>query len=123
MRSPGAVNLNSMFAIDQGSEAKLLNYSTTKCAIMILVKALVKQMISKGIRVNGVAPGPFWTPFQVSGGDSITEFVSFGSVTPIGRTGQPAGLAPIYVRVGIARCQLYTRPDLLRHAPEICDVD
>jgi NAD(P)-dependent dehydrogenase (short-subunit alcohol dehydrogenase family) len=78
-------------------EPDLLDYSMTKGAIMIFVKALAKQMISKGIRVNGVAPGPFWTPLQVSGGDSLTKLVAFGSSTPIGRPGQPAELAPIYV--------------------------
>jgi NAD(P)-dependent dehydrogenase (short-subunit alcohol dehydrogenase family) len=78
-------------------EPDLLDYSMTKGAIMIFVKALAKQMISKGIRVNGVAPGPFWTPLQVSGGDSQTKLVAFGSETPVGRPGQPAELASIYV--------------------------
>jgi NAD(P)-dependent dehydrogenase (short-subunit alcohol dehydrogenase family) len=49
------------------------------------------------MRVNGVAPGPFWTPLQVSGGDSLTQLVSFGNLTPIGRPWQPAVIAPIYV--------------------------
>jgi len=89
-------------------EPDLLDYSMTKGAIMIFVKALAKQMISKGIRVNGVAPGPFWTPLQVSGGDSQTKLVAFGSETPIGRPGQPAELAPIYVLLASAEASYVT---------------
>ena len=69
----------------------------TKGAIMIFVKALAKQMIKKGIRVNGVAPGPFWTPLQICGGDPQSKVVTFGSTVPMGRPGEPAELAPIYV--------------------------
>ena len=94
---PGAAIVCTTSVNAYNPEPDLLDYSMTKGAIMIFVKALAKQMISKGIRVNGVAPGPFWTPLQVSGGDSLTKLVAFGSSTPIGRPGQPAELAPIYV--------------------------
>jgi NAD(P)-dependent dehydrogenase (short-subunit alcohol dehydrogenase family) len=94
---PGAAIICTISVNAYNPEPDLLDYSMTKGAIMIFVKALAKQMISKRIRVNGVAPGPFWTPLQVSGGDSQTKLVAFGSETPIGRPGQPAELAPIDV--------------------------
>ena len=89
-------------------EPDLLDYSMTKGAIMVFVKALAKQMIAKGIRVNGVAPGPFWTPLQVSGGDSMTKEVSFGESVPMGRPGQPVELAPIYVLLGSSQASYIT---------------
>jgi NAD(P)-dependent dehydrogenase (short-subunit alcohol dehydrogenase family) len=94
---PGAAVICTTSVNAYNPEPDLLDYSMTKGAIAIFVKALAKQMIAKGIRVNGVAPGPFWSPLQVSGGDSQTKLVAFGGETPIGRPGQPAELAPIYV--------------------------
>jgi NAD(P)-dependent dehydrogenase (short-subunit alcohol dehydrogenase family) len=64
---------------------------------MNYVKSLAKQLASKGIRVNGVAPGPVWTPLQVSGGSSQEKLKQFGGKAPMGRPGQPAELAGIYV--------------------------
>ena len=58
---------------------------------------LAKQLGPKGIRVNGVAPGPIWTPLQVSGGATQEKLKSFGGKTAMGRPGQPAELAAIYV--------------------------
>jgi hypothetical protein len=75
----------------------ILDYAMTKGAIAIFIKGLSKQLISKGIRVNGVAPGPIWTPLQPSGGQSPDKLVTFGANTPFGRPGQPAELAPTYV--------------------------
>ena len=89
-------------------EPDLLDYSMTKGAIVIFVKALAKQMIAEGIRVNGVAPGPFWTPLQVSGGDSLTKEVAFGSSTPMGRPSQPAALAPNYVLLASTQASYIT---------------
>jgi NAD(P)-dependent dehydrogenase (short-subunit alcohol dehydrogenase family) len=66
---------------------------------MNFVKSLAKQLGPKGIRVNGVAPGPIWTPLQVSGGASMQKLEKFGSMTPLGRAGQPAELAGIYVQL------------------------
>jgi NAD(P)-dependent dehydrogenase (short-subunit alcohol dehydrogenase family) len=105
---PGAAIVCTTSVNAYNPEADLLDYSMTKGAIMIFVKALAKQMISKGIRVNGVAPGPFWTPLQVSGGDSLTKLVAFGSETPIGRPGQPAELAPIYVLLASSEASYVT---------------
>ncbi len=77
----------------------LYDYAQTKAATMNYVKSLAKQLGPKGIRVNGVAPGPVWTPLQVSGGASQAKLVKFGSMTPLGRAGQPAELAGIYVQL------------------------
>ncbi len=75
----------------------LYDYAQTKAATMNFVKSLAKQLAPKGIRVNGVAPGPVWTPLQVSGGASAEKQKSFGGKTPFGRPGMPAELAGIYV--------------------------
>ena len=64
---------------------------------MIFTKGLAKQLAPQGIRVNAVAPGPIWTPLQPSGGQMPEKLVKFGADTPMGRPGQPAELAPIYV--------------------------
>src|ERR1700723_3370680 len=74
----------------------LYDYAQTKAATMNFVKSLAKQLAKKGIRVNGVAPGPVWTPLQVSGGASQEKLKKFGGQTPFGRPGQPAELAGIY---------------------------
>jgi NAD(P)-dependent dehydrogenase (short-subunit alcohol dehydrogenase family) len=77
----------------------LYDYAQTKAATMNYVKSLAKQLGPKGIRVNGVAPGPIWTPLQVSGGATQTKLKKFGGATPLGRPGQPAELASIYVQL------------------------
>lgn len=80
----------------QPSES-LLDYAPTKSAIVAFSKALSKQILPKGIRVNVVAPGPVWTPLQTSGGQPQDKIVEFGSEVPMKRPGQPAECAPIYV--------------------------
>ena len=77
----------------------LYDYAQTKAATMNYVKSLAKQLASKGIRVNAVAPGPIWTPLQVSGGATVEKLEKFGSQAPLGRPGQPAELASIYVQL------------------------
>jgi NAD(P)-dependent dehydrogenase (short-subunit alcohol dehydrogenase family) len=77
----------------------LYDYAQTKAATMNYVKSLAKQLGVKGIRVNGVAPGPIWTPLQISGGASEQKYENFGSTTVLGRPGQPAELASIYVQL------------------------
>lgn len=78
---------------------ELYDYAQTKAATMNYVKSLAKQLGPKGIRVNGVAPGPIWTPLQVCGGASMEKLRKFGGQTPLGRPGQPAELASIYVQL------------------------
>lgn len=77
----------------------LFDYAQTKAATMNFVKSLAKQLGPKGIRVNGVAPGPIWTPLQISGGATKEHFMHFGEDYPLGRAGQPAELARIYVEL------------------------
>ena len=77
-------------------------YAQTKAATMNYVKSLAKQLGPKGIRVNGVAPGPIWTPLQISGGAPEQKYEKFGSTTVFGRPGQPAELASIYVQLAAA---------------------
>ncbi|WP_168199998.1 SDR family oxidoreductase [Flavobacterium sp. KBS0721] len=77
----------------------LYDYAQTKAATTNYIKSLAKQLAPKGIRVNGVAPGPIWTALQVSGGATMEKLKEFGSQTPMGRPGQPAELASIYVQL------------------------
>lgn len=74
----------------------LLAYASTKGAIVTFTKALAKEAIKKGIRVNAVAPGPVWTPLIVSTFPP-ERIEKFGKDSPIGRPAQPAELAPAYV--------------------------
>jgi len=80
----------------------LYDYAQTKAATMNYVKSLAKQLGPKGIRVNAVAPGPIWTPLQVSGGATQEKLQQFGGQTPLGRPGQPAELGSIYVQLAAA---------------------
>ena len=93
----GATIVNTASIQSYQPSASLLDYASTKAAIVAFTKALAKQVADKGIRVNAVAPGPFWTPLQPSGGQPQEKIPSFGSQSPLGRPGQPAELAPIYV--------------------------
>jgi len=72
-------------------------YAPTKAAIVAFTEALSRQLIANGIRVNAVAPGPFWTPLRPCGGQSQDTLVTFGGSTPYGRPGRPAEIAPTYV--------------------------
>jgi NAD(P)-dependent dehydrogenase (short-subunit alcohol dehydrogenase family) len=94
---PGSTIINtvSVNAYDPGEN--IIDYAATKGAIMIFTKGLAKQLVKKGIRVNAVAPGPFWTPLQVTGGQPADKLPTFGKDTPMGRPGQPAELAAVYV--------------------------
>ncbi|MCY0874889.1 MAG: SDR family oxidoreductase, partial [Firmicutes bacterium] len=71
-------------------------YSATKGAIVTFTRSLSEQLVGQGIRVNGVAPGPIWTPLIVSTFDP-KQSATFGTDTPMKRAGQPFELAPAYV--------------------------
>ncbi|MFD1336993.1 SDR family oxidoreductase [Oceanobacillus iheyensis] len=78
----------------------LMDYAPTKSAIIGFTKGLAKQLSSKGIRVNSVAPGPYWSALQISGGQPQENIPKFGKETPetpLGRAGQPAELGGLYV--------------------------
>ncbi|MNC35672.1 putative oxidoreductase YghA [compost metagenome] len=75
----------------------LLDYASTKAAILNYSRGLAKQVAESGIRVNVVAPGPIWTALQISGGQTQEKIPKFGQQTPMKRAGQPAELASVYV--------------------------
>ena len=96
---PGSVIIGTTSEQAYDPSPDLYDYAQTKAATMNYVKSLAKQLGPKGIRVNGVAPGPIWTPLQVSGGATQEKLRNFGGQTPLGRPGQPAELASIYVQL------------------------
>lgn len=94
---PGAtiITTASIQAYQPGKE--LLDYAATKSAIIAFTRALAKQVASKGIRANAVAPGPFWSALQITGGQLDEKIPEFGQNTPLKRAGQPVELAGVYV--------------------------
>ncbi|MGA9925390.1 MAG: SDR family oxidoreductase [Isosphaeraceae bacterium] len=93
----GAAIINTASIQSYSPSPTLLDYASTKAAIVAFTKALAKQVAAKGIRVNAVAPGPVWTPLQTSGGQPPEKIPHFGGQVPLGRPGQLAELAPVYV--------------------------
>jgi NAD(P)-dependent dehydrogenase (short-subunit alcohol dehydrogenase family) len=94
---PGATIITTSSINARQPSETLLDYATTKAAIAAYTQALSGQLAEKGIRANTVAPGPFWTALQPSGGQSQEKVKEFGSDVPLGRPGQPAEIAPMYV--------------------------
>ncbi|MBF7013842.1 SDR family oxidoreductase [Novosphingobium resinovorum] len=97
LMKPGSAIINTTSVTAYDPPENIIDYACTKAAIMNFTKGLAKQLASKGIRANGVAPGPVWTPLQVTGGQEPETLTEFGADTPLGRPGQPAELAPLYV--------------------------
>lgn len=75
----------------------LSDYAASKAAIMAFTRSLARQLAPKGIRVNSVAPGPIWTPLQVTEAQPKGKLPVFGQDTPLKRAGQPVELAAVYV--------------------------
>jgi NAD(P)-dependent dehydrogenase (short-subunit alcohol dehydrogenase family) len=96
---PGSVIIGTTSEQATDPSEDLYDYAQTKAATTNYVRSLAKQLAPKGIRVNGVAPGPIWTPLQVSGGATQEKLQKFGGDTPFKRPGQPAELASIYVQL------------------------
>lgn len=94
---PGSSIINTTSVNAYLPSPTLVDYATTKGAINNFTKGLGQQLAPKGIRVNAIAPGPFWTPLQVSDGQPKEKLPEFGTQTPLGRAGQPTELAPAYV--------------------------
>ncbi|VEI03173.1 Uncharacterized oxidoreductase yghA [Acidipropionibacterium jensenii] len=94
---PGSTIVNTTSIQAYQPSSHLLDYASTKAAINNFTKGLAQQLAPQGIRVNAVAPGPIWTPLQVSAGQPTEALPSFGQNTPLGRAGQPTELAPAYV--------------------------
>jgi NAD(P)-dependent dehydrogenase (short-subunit alcohol dehydrogenase family) len=92
----GAAIINTTSVTAYKGSPKLLDYSSTKGAIVAFTRSLSQALAEKGIRVNGVAPGPIWTPL-IPSSFPAEEVETFGSDVPLGRPGQPEEVAPSYV--------------------------
>ncbi|RYG37701.1 SDR family oxidoreductase [bacterium] len=95
--SAGASIINTASEQAYSPSENLVDYAQTKSCNVSFTKSLAKQLAKRGIRVNAVAPGPYWTPLQVSGGSTQENLEKFGGNTPMGRPGQPAELGPVFV--------------------------
>jgi NAD(P)-dependent dehydrogenase (short-subunit alcohol dehydrogenase family) len=93
---PGSCIINTASIQAFQPSPHLLDYASTKAAIVNFTKALSADLVSRGIRVNSVAPGPVWTPL-IPATMPADKVSSFGASTPLGRAGQPAELAPPFV--------------------------
>lgn len=105
---PGSVIIGTTSEQAYDPSPDLYDYAQTKAATMNFVKSLAKQLGPKGIRVNGVAPGPVWTALQVTGGATQEKLKKFGGNTPMGRPGQPAELGSIYVQLAASDASFAT---------------
>lgn len=94
---PGSAVINTASIQAYEPSDTLLDYATTKAGIVAFTKALAKQLIKSGVRANVVAPGPFWTALQPSGGQTQEKVQHFGEQSQFGRPGQPVEIAPVYV--------------------------
>jgi len=94
--SEGSAIINTTSVTAYKGSAHLLDYSSTKGAITAFTRSLSQALADKRIRVNGVAPGPIWTPL-IPSTFSLEEVETFGSDVPFGRPGQPEEVAPSYV--------------------------
>ena len=92
----GAVIINTTSVTAYKGSAHLLDYSSTKGAITAFTRSLSQALADRAIRVNGVAPGPIWTPL-IPSTFPAKEVETFGSDVPLGRAGQPEEITPIYV--------------------------
>ena len=93
----GAAIINCTSVVSYKGSEDLLDYSATKGAITAFTRSLSSNLVKKGIRVNGVAPGPIWTPLNPSGGQPPEDMPDFGKNVPLGRPGQPNEVAPSFL--------------------------
>ncbi|MEK3766203.1 SDR family oxidoreductase [Solibacillus sp. FSL K6-4121] len=94
---PGSAIVTTSSIQSFNPSTQLLDYAATKSAITNFTLNLSAYFASKGVRVNGVAPGPIWTPLQLDNGQLEGSIPEFGQDSPLGRAGQPVELAPVYV--------------------------
>jgi NAD(P)-dependent dehydrogenase (short-subunit alcohol dehydrogenase family) len=92
----GASIINTTSVTAYRGSAELIDYSSTKGAILTFTRSLSQSLAKKGIRVNAVAPGPIWTPL-IAGSFKGKKVAQFGSDVPLGRAGEPADVAPAYL--------------------------
>ncbi|CAI9265494.1 unnamed protein product [Lactuca saligna] len=92
----GSSIINTTSAVAYTGSTKLLDYASTKGAIVAFTKGLATYLVDKGIRVNGVAPGPVWTPLEAASLND-EDLAEYGSQVPMNRAAQPVEIAPSYV--------------------------
>jgi len=95
--APGSAIITTTSVQSFDPSPSLMDYASTKGAISNFMVSLSAYFATKGVRVNGVAPGPIWTPLQLDNGQLEGQISAFGQNTPLGRAGQPVELAPVYV--------------------------
>jgi NAD(P)-dependent dehydrogenase (short-subunit alcohol dehydrogenase family) len=93
----GAAIINCTSVTMYKGSKNLLDYASTKGAITAFTRSLSENLIEEGIRVNGVAPGPIWTPLNPFGGQPPEAIPDFGKNVPMGRPGQPNEVAPSFL--------------------------
>ena len=93
----GSVIVNCASETTYEGSPTLLDYASTKGAIVGFTRSLAKNLVEDGIRVNAVAPGPIWTPLNPFGGQPKEKIPEFGKDTPMGRPGQPNEVAPCFL--------------------------
>ncbi|WP_405103015.1 SDR family oxidoreductase [Oceanobacillus sp. FSL H7-0719] len=94
---PGSAIITTTSVQSFDPSTPLLDYAATNGAVSNFTVSLSSYFASKGVRVNGVAPGPIWTPLQLDNGKLEGQIPEFGQNSPLGRAGQPVELAPVYV--------------------------
>ncbi|XP_047152454.1 glucose and ribitol dehydrogenase-like [Vigna umbellata] len=127
----GSSIINTTSVVAYQGYATLVEYASTKGAIVGFTRSLALQLVSKGIRVNGVAPGPIWTPLQVAS-LTVEQIVVLGSdSTALKRAGQPIEVAPSYVFLASNQCSSYITGQVLHpnghaslyaHTYKICGI-
>lgn len=108
----GSAIINTTSVVAYKGNPKLLDYAATKGAIVAFTRGLALQLVERGIRVNGVAPGPIWTPL-IPSSFSEEESAQFGSKVPMKRAGQPIEVAPCYVFLACNHCSSYITGQVL----------
>lgn len=93
----GSAIINTTSETTYEGSKLLLDYSSTKGAIVGFTRSLAMNLVKDGIRVNAVAPGPIWTPLNPFGGQPKEKIAQFGKNTPMGRPGQPNEVAPSFL--------------------------
>lgn len=115
---PGARIINTSSVTAYRGSGHLLDYATTKGAIVAFTRSLAQQLVPRGIHVNAVAPGPVWTPL-IPATFSEEEVAQFGQSVPLGRPGQPDEIAPCYVFLASQDCSYMTGQVLHPNGGEI----
>ncbi|KAI3440429.1 RING-type domain-containing protein [Psidium guajava] len=111
MKEGGSI-INTTSVNAYKGNAKLLDYTSTKGVIVAFTRGLALQLVSRGIRVNGVAPGPIWTPL-IPASFTEEETRNFGKQVPMKRAGQPAEIAPSFVFLACNHCSSYMTGQVL----------